>query len=74
MSKKVKLVLVRDKKIRGKEYKAGTVIFEGECAGKFEFADLEKAIQLGDVEVDPKLFEQSSEEKESAGDQNQKNK
>lgn len=48
----VKLLLKQDKKIRGKEYKKGTPLFEGECLQSFKPVDIEKAIQLQEVSID----------------------
>jgi hypothetical protein len=48
----VKLLLRQDKKIRGKEYKAGTPVFEGECLHGLKPVDVEKAIQLQEIAVD----------------------
>ena len=47
-----RFVLTQNKKIRGKEFKKGTVIFEGACVGDFTPADLGKAVQLKEVELE----------------------
>lgn len=46
-----KLVLKRDKNIRGKELKEGTPVFEGEIPAGLKPADVEKMVQLQEVRV-----------------------
>lgn len=69
-SEKVRLVLKEKRTIRGKEYKAGTVVFEGACPGDFTIADVEKGIQLQAITVDPKAFE--AEERARAAESKKK--
>ena len=47
----VRLILKRDKKIRGKELKEGTPVFEFESLAGLKPADVEKMIQLQEVRV-----------------------
>lgn len=48
----VRLVLKIDKKIRGKDFKARTLLLDGECRSGAKPSDVEKAIQLGELRVD----------------------
>ena len=45
--RKVCLVLIETKKIRGEEVLAGTILMEGALAGAFSLKDISKAVRLG---------------------------
>lgn len=61
----VRLVLKLDKTIRGKCFKAGTVLLDGECRSGAKPSDVEKAIQLGELRVDLSVESSKSEPKKA---------
>ena len=63
----LKLILRKDKDIRGKIVKAGTILLDGECRAGIKPSDVEKAIQLGQLRVEI-VTETGKQDKQKSAD------